>query len=176
MATTITYCSDGTVVVDEAGAAPEYVADVIVADVEGAATSMRLISVVDSATTSVGYITVVDVDALLGAGWQGQGDASRAVRMANAWLRERIKVVLPTTIPSEVIEAGAEIAREAAAGKLYAATGREVTSTDVSAAPGTYAKATYASGSVARSAGETYALALIAPWTRRSSTIFLERS
>jgi hypothetical protein len=127
-------------------------------------------------TTSVGYITVADVDALLGAGWQGQGDASRAVRMANAWLRERIKVVLPTTIPSEVIEAGAEIAREAAAGKLYAATGREVTSTDVSAAPGTYAKATYASGSVARSAGETYALALIAPWTRRSSTIFLERS
>jgi NAD(P)H-hydrate repair Nnr-like enzyme with NAD(P)H-hydrate epimerase domain len=132
-------------------------------------------SVVEVAT-SVGYITVADVDALLGAGWQGQGDAARAVRMANAWLRERIKVVLPTTIPAEVIEAGAEIAKEAAAGKLYTATGREVTSTDVSAKTGTYAKATYAAGSVARTAGETYALALIAPWTRRSSAIFLERS
>lgn len=123
------------------------------------------------------YITVADVDAILGAGWVGEGDPARAVMMANAWLTQRIKRDVGDPIPEPVKQAGAEIAKDAAAGRLFGATGREVTSTDVSAAPGTYAKKTFASGSVAYTAGENFALALIDPWTRalRSGVFMLER-
>ncbi len=118
------------------------------------------------------YITVADVDAILGAGWAGEGNPARAVMMANAWLTQRIMRDVGDPIPAPVKQAGAEIAKDAAAGRLFQASGREVTSTDVSAAPGTHAKKTFAAGSVALTAGESFALALIFPWMRVPSVGF----
>ena len=79
------------------------------------------------------YITTTDVDTLLGPDWAGAFDPARAVLMANAWLSQRIRAEVEAPMPSAILQAGAEIAREAAAGKLYQAAGREVSSTTVSA-------------------------------------------
>lgn len=64
------------------------------------------------------YITVVKADELLGAGWQGDGDADQAVLEANVWLSARNLPDDP--VPSAVERAGALLAREAASGDLYA--------------------------------------------------------
>lgn len=122
------------------------------------------------------YITTTDVDALLGPGWAGAFDPARAVLMANAWLGERIKGEVPDPVPAAIVQAGAEVAREAAAGKLYQAAGREVTSQSVSAGDGVSVSKTFAAGSAARTAGEAVALALIAPWRRRGGVFTLHRA
>lgn len=121
------------------------------------------------------YITVADVDTLLGPGWAGTGDPVIAVTMANAWLTAKIKRVVPDPIPTEIKTAGAQVAKEAAAGNLYKATQKEVLSKTVSAQSGTSVSKTYASGSTDLSAGENFALALLAPWTKRSGVIMLKR-
>lgn len=121
------------------------------------------------------FITAADVDAHLGMGWEGPDGAERAVLMANAWLAERIRRDVPSPVPVAIVQAGAEIAREAAQGKLYLAAGREVTSQTVSAGGGVSVSKTYAAGSADRSAGESLALALIAPWRRRTGVFMLER-
>lgn len=121
------------------------------------------------------YITVADVDALLGDGWAGTGDAVLAVAMANAWLTAKIMRPAPNPVPDEIKLAGAQVAKEAAAGNLYKATQKEVQSTKVSAQPGTFTEKTYTEGSTALSAGENFALALLAPWTRRSGVMMLKR-
>lgn len=79
------------------------------------------------------YITVAQVDALLGAGWAGTGDPARAVLMANTWLSAK---PLPAfdEVPAAVVQAGAEIAREAASGALYGASETGVLSKSVEAA------------------------------------------
>lgn len=107
------------------------------------------------------YITVAQVDALLGAGWAGTGDPARAVLMANTWLSAK---PLPAfdEVPAAVVQAGAEIAREAAAGKLYAATETGVLSKSVEAG-GVSSSKTYASNARKVTAGEAFALALLAP-------------
>lgn len=108
------------------------------------------------------YITAAEVATLLGAGWEGAGDADRAVLMANAWLSAR---PLPAfaSVPAEVVQAGAEIAREAAAGRLYAASVSGVISKTV-AAKGVSSSKTFATGSRAITAGEAFANALLTPW------------
>lgn len=118
------------------------------------------------------YITVAQVDDLLGAGWAGAGDPARAVLMANTWLSAKS---LPAfeAVPDAVIQAGAEVAREAAAGKLYAEQGREVLETEVEA-KGVSSRKVYAEGSRAISAGESFALALIRPYLR-GSVMMLKR-
>lgn len=121
------------------------------------------------------YITVADVAALLGSGWAGTGDEAQAVTMANAWLNAKITRQAPDPVPDEIKLAGAQVAKEAAAGKLFGATQREVTSSKVSAQSGTFTEKTYAEGSVALTAGENYALALIKPWTRSSGSIAMRR-
>jgi hypothetical protein len=108
------------------------------------------------------YITIAQVDELLGAGWAGTGDPARAVLMANVWLTERLRTAFDT-VPAEVVQAGAEIARDAAAGLLYGAQERDVVSSSVTAGPVTTAK-TFSAGAKARTAGESFALALIRPW------------
>ncbi len=120
------------------------------------------------------FITVADVDALLGPGWAGTGDAVLAVTMANAWLTAKITRPVPEPVPSEIKLAGAQIAKEAAAGRIFAAEDREVVSTSVTAGPVTTAK-TFAKGSKQTTAGESFALALLAPWTRRSGIMMLKR-
>ena len=83
------------------------------------------------------FITVADVDAQLGPDWAGTGDAILAVTMANAWLTAKILRVVPDPVPDAIKTAGAQVAKEAAAGNLYKATQKEVLSKTVSAQSGT---------------------------------------
>lgn len=119
------------------------------------------------------YITVAEVDALLGAGWAGTGDPARAVLMANAWLSAR---PLPafSAVPAEVVQAGAELAREAAAGKLYATRETGLLSKSVEAS-GVSSSKTFAVGARVVSEGEQLALALLAPWLGSGNQIRLVR-
>lgn len=119
------------------------------------------------------YITVAQVDALLGAGWAGTGDPARAVLMANTWLSAK---PLPAfeEVPAAVVQAGAEIAREAAAGNLYAAAETGVLSKSVEAG-GVSSSKTYSSSARTVTAGEVFALALLAPLLGPAGQIKLVR-
>ena len=90
------------------------------------------------------YITKTDVDTLLGAGWDADPapgmDADRAVLMANTWLTDQLGGRTWTVTPDAVKQAGAEVAREAIMGNLYAAQAREVTEMEASATTGTHIK------------------------------------
>ncbi|TES59143.1 hypothetical protein E2N91_11135 [Pseudomonas syringae pv. tomato] len=121
------------------------------------------------------FITVADVDAQLGPAWAGTGDPVLAVAMANAWLTAKIKRVVPDPTPVEIKTAGAQVAKEAAAGNLYKATQKEVQSKTVSAQSGTSVSKTYVAGSSDMSQCENFAIALLAPWIKRSGTIMLKR-
>lgn len=108
------------------------------------------------------YITVAQVDALLGAGWAGTGDPARAVLMANTWLSAK---PLPAfeDVPAAVVQAGAEIAREAASGALYGASETGVLSKSVEAG-GVSSSKTFSSSARTVTAGESFAMALLAPY------------
>ena len=108
------------------------------------------------------FITIAQVDSLLGVDWTTEDKKPRAVLMANTWLTERVSCVCGPT-PDAIIQAGAEIAKEAAAGSLYGAQTREVTETSVKAGSVSTSK-TFSEGSKAMTAGESFALALIKPW------------
>ena len=121
------------------------------------------------------YITVADVDAQLGPDWAGTGDPVLAVTMANAWLTAKIKRAVADPVPDAIKLAGAQVAKEAAAGNLYKSTQKEVLSKTVSAQSGTSVSKTYASGSTDLSAGENFALGLLDPWIKRSGLMMLKR-
>lgn len=121
------------------------------------------------------FVTEADVVQQLGPDWAGDSDAVLAVAMANAWLTAKIKRAVPEVVPDAIKSAGAQVAKLAAAGKLYKDTQREVQSKTVSAQAGTSTSKTYVAGSVDRSTGENFALDLIAPWTRRAGTVMLKR-
>lgn len=106
------------------------------------------------------YITVEQVDALLGPTWAPDDQKGRAVLMANTWLTN---LGLPEfdPVPYDVIQAGAEIAREAAAGNIYGSKETGVLSKSVNA-DGVSSSKTYSESSRAISAGESFALALLA--------------
>lgn len=108
------------------------------------------------------FITIAQVDSLLGAEWTTEDKKLRAVLMANTWLTERVREVIEPT-PDAVVQAGAEIATEAAAGRMYAAQARAVAATSVKAGSVSTSK-TFTEGSKAMTAGEAFALALIKPW------------
>ena len=109
------------------------------------------------------FITVAQVDSLLGVEWTTEDKKPRAVLMANTWLTERVRNVVDPT-PDAVVQAGAEIATEAAAGRLYGAQAREVAEASVKAGSVSTSKV-FSEGSKAMTAGESFALALIKPWT-----------
>ncbi|WP_312537703.1 hypothetical protein [Stutzerimonas nitrititolerans] len=111
------------------------------------------------------YITIAQVDGLLGSDWTTEDKKARAVLMANAWLTERLTVGF-SDVPDAVVQAGAEIAQLAASGGLYGAQEREVVSTSVTAGPVQSSK-TFREGSKALSAAESFALALIKPWSNK---------
>ncbi|HDS1744207.1 hypothetical protein [Pseudomonas sp. M2] len=112
------------------------------------------------------YITVEQVDALLGPTWAPDDQKARAVLMANTWLTN---LGLPEfdPVPDDVIQAGAEIAREAAAGNIYGSKETGVLSKSVDA-DGVSSSKTYAESSRTISAGESFALALLAPYLKNS--------
>lgn len=111
------------------------------------------------------YITIAQVDELLGADWAAEDKKARAVLMANVWLAERLTATF-SEVPDAVVQAGAEIAQLAASGGLYGAQEREVVSTSVTAGPVQSSK-TFREGSKALSAAESFALALIKPWSNK---------
>lgn len=121
------------------------------------------------------FITVADVTTQLGPDWAGTGDPVLAVAMANAWLTAKINRPVADPVPDAIKQAGAQAAKEAAAGKLYTSTQKEVLSKTVSAQSGTSVSKTYASGSTDLSAGVNFALALLAPWIKRSGVMMLKR-
>lgn len=66
------------------------------------------------------YITVADVDAILGSTWAPDDKKARAVLQANAYLTSLNLVGIDMdAIPAEVKQAGAELAVVASEGKLY---------------------------------------------------------
>ncbi len=123
----------------------------------------------------VDYITVTDVDAILGAGWAGSGDPVRAVMMANTWLNQKIKCAVPAPTPEAVKQAGAEVAKDAAAGLIFRAHETGVTGKAVKADTVSSSK-TFSESHTAYTAGETFALALLGPWLGNSSMIKLVRA
>ena len=108
------------------------------------------------------YITVEQVDALLGPAWAPDGQKARAVLMANIWLTNS---GLPAfdPVPDDVVQAGAEIAREAAAGNIFAAKETGVLSKSVDA-DGVSSSKTYSASARKISAGESFALALLSQY------------
>ena len=112
------------------------------------------------------YITVEQVDALLGPTWATADQKARAVLMANTWLTN---LGLPEfdPVPDDVIQAGAEIAREAAAGNIYGSKETGVLSKSVNA-DGVSSSKTYSESSRTISAGESFALALLAHYLNSS--------
>lgn len=112
------------------------------------------------------YITVEQVDALLGPAWAPDDQKARAVLMANTWLTN---LCLPPfdPVPDALVQAGAEIAREAAAGNIYGSKETGVLSKSVNA-DGVSSSKTYSESSRKLSAGESFALALLAPYLNSS--------
>lgn len=112
------------------------------------------------------FITVEQVDALLGPTWAPDDQKARAVLMANTWLTN---LGLPEfdPVPDDVIQAGAEIAREAAAGNIYGSKETGVLSKSVDA-DGVSSSKTYSEYSRNISAGESFALALLAHYLNSS--------
>ncbi|HEP9015962.1 hypothetical protein ACSEUJ_19350 [Pseudomonas aeruginosa] len=112
------------------------------------------------------YITVEQVDALLGPTWAPDDQKARAVLMANTWLTN---LGLPEfdPVPDDVIQAGAEIAQEAAAGNIYGSKETGVLSKSVNA-DGVSSSKTYSESSRTISAGESFALALLAHYLNSS--------
>ncbi|MCQ9618391.1 hypothetical protein L1889_18295 [Paenalcaligenes niemegkensis] len=120
------------------------------------------------------YITVADVDAILGANWAGNGEPARAVMMANTWLNQKIKRTVPVPTPDAVKQAGAEVAKDAAAGLIYRAKETGVTSKSVKADTVSSSK-TFSASATTYTAGETFALALLKPWLGGASVMMLKR-
>lgn len=108
------------------------------------------------------YVTVAQVDELLGSDWAPADKKARSVMMANTWLTS---LGLPDfdPVPDDVIQAGAEIAREAALGNIYSKTETGVTAKSVKAGSVSTSKS-YSEYARTVSAGESFALALLAPY------------
>lgn len=115
------------------------------------------------------YITTAQVDDLLGADWAAEDKKARAVLMANTWLTGK-RLPAFDLVPAEVVQAGAEVAREAAAGKLYGSYEAGVVSKAVDADGVSSSKTYAAAGGRAVSAGEAFANALLAPYLAGGQT------
>lgn len=122
------------------------------------------------------FITVADVDTLLGPGWAGSGDEALAVTMANAWLTAKIKRPVPDPVPDAIKLAGAQVAKDAAAGLIFKSSEREVIQTEDRVEGAVTRKRVFAEGQVLMTAGETFALTLLVPWTKRSGVMMLKRT
>ena len=115
------------------------------------------------------YITVADVDAILGASWAPDDKKARAVLQANAYLTSLNLIGIDMdAIPDEVKQAGAELAVVASEGKLYQQhTEGSLEAKTVKAGSVTTSK-TFASIDTTKSTalpdGVQFALGLLAQW------------
>lgn len=121
------------------------------------------------------YLTKADADGLLGPDWAPEEAKDRAVMVANVWLtNQRLPELDP--IPNEWKQAGAEIAKEAAAGRMYGAAETGVLSKSVSAGDGVGVSKTFSVSAKNYTAGESLALALLKPWLSPMGNVrFLKR-
>ena len=115
------------------------------------------------------YIAVADVDATLGPAWATEDKKSRAVLQANAYLTSlSLAGVDMGVIPDEVKQAGAELAKVAAEGKLYQQkTEGSLEAKTVKAGSVTTSKtfASLDSSKIIAQPGDVqFALALLTPW------------
>jgi|SRR5690554_198626 len=119
------------------------------------------------------YITVGDVDSALPADWEGTGDKDEAVLQANAYLNT-LRFKAWDTQPDAVTRAGAELARESAAGNLYQSTDGTVKRKKVKADT-VESEKEYADGSIARSGSMQFVDALLEPWIVSGGSVQLLR-
>jgi hypothetical protein len=117
------------------------------------------------------YITVADVDAILGPAWTTEDKKARAVMQANAYMTSLNLVGMDmAAIPEEVKQAGAELAKTAADGKLYQQkTEGNLEAKTVKAGSVTTSKtfgSLDSSKIIAQPGDVQFALALLDPWMR----------
>ncbi|MFJ2446818.1 protein singed [Pseudomonas sp. NPDC087626] len=115
------------------------------------------------------YITVADVDAILGSDWTTEDKKARSVMQANAYLTSLNLVgVDMDAVPDEVKQAGAELAKVASEGKLYQQkTEGSLEAKTVKAGSVTTSKtfASLDSSKIIAQPGDVqFALALLSPW------------
>lgn len=112
------------------------------------------------------YVTIDTVTDVLGADWATSGDGNTAILLANAWLNEKRLPLYDDVVPAEILAAGAYIAKEVMAGNMYQGRSEGVLTSKSVKAGSVSSSKTYASGAdgQAMSAGESMALALIAPY------------
>lgn len=126
------------------------------------------------------YITVADVDAILGADWTTEDKKARAVLQANAYLTSLNLVgVDMDAIPEEVKQAGAELAVVASQGKLYQQhTEGSLEAKTVKAGSVTTSK-TFASIDSSKTTslpdGVQFALGLLQPWRTSAFSFRVDR-
>ena len=65
------------------------------------------------------YITIEDVDKLLGADWTAQDKKAMSVVQANAWLNARKICLHNDIVPDAILLAGANLAKLSSENKLY---------------------------------------------------------
>ncbi|MFB1630167.1 protein singed [Pseudomonas sp. AP-1] len=115
------------------------------------------------------YITVADVDAILGPSWAGAELKDEAVFEANAYLTALNLVSIDMdNIPEEVEQAGARLAKCASQGKLYVQQTEGSLESKTVKADSVSTSKTFGSidkaGSLAQPAAVQLALAILAPW------------
>jgi hypothetical protein len=117
------------------------------------------------------YITVADVDAILGPTWAADDKKVRAVMQANAYMTSLNLVCIDMdAIPVEVKQAGAELAKTAADGKLYQQKTEGSLEAKTVKAGSVSTSKTFASIDTSRLIAQPgdvqFALALLNPWMR----------
>jgi len=115
------------------------------------------------------YITVADVDTILGATWTTEDKKVRAVMQANAYLTSlKLVGIDMDAIPEDVKLAGAELAQTAALGKLYQQTTEGALEAKTVKAGSVTTSKTFASFDSSKTTalpdGVQFALALLNPW------------
>ena len=112
------------------------------------------------------YVTAETIAASLDdVDWSATGNEQQAVLLANAWLNQQ-RLPDYDVVPTEILAAGAYIAKEVIAGNMYQGRSEGVLASKSVKAGSVSSSKTYASGvdGQAMSAGESMALALIKPF------------
>lgn len=115
------------------------------------------------------YITVADVDAILGTDWAPDDKKARAVLQANAYLTSLSLIgVDMAAIPEDIKQAGAELAVVASQGKLYQQQTEGTLASKTVKAGSVSTSKTFASIDSSKSTalpdGVQFALGLLEPW------------
>jgi len=126
------------------------------------------------------YITVADVDALLGSAWAPEEKKALAVMQANAYLTSLSLVGIDMdAMPEEVKQAGAQLAQAAAAGTLYQQHTEGALEAKTVKAGSVSTSRTYASldrtNASAQPEAIQFALALLTPWRGNAFSFVVSR-